>query len=133
MVVHIFQTYMFYTKEMSKIAKEYSKVIGKDNKAPMILYNNNGTVATGVQVTDYRTSDILENVEPKYGMGNEWYVGMNPHFIMDACNAFSDSAEVRGNYSFKNPIMIMDETYEFLILPVNINEGNVEFVKRQVA
>lgn len=126
-------TYMFDTKEMSKIAKEYSKVIGKDNKAPMILYNNNGTVATGVQVAGYRTSNILENVEPKYGMGNEWYVGMNPHFIMDACNAFSDSAEVRGNYSFKNPIMIMDETYEFLILPVNINEDNVEFVKRQVA
>lgn len=125
-------TYKCNTKELSKIAKEYSKVIAGD-KAPMILYNNNGTIATGVQVSGYRTSDVLENVESEYGMGCEWFVGINPRFIMDACNAFSNSAEVRGNYNYKKPIMIMDSTYEFLILPVNINTDNVEFVKKQVA
>lgn len=126
-------TYTLDTKEMSKIAKEYSKVIGKDNKKPMILYNRNGNIATGVQVENYRTSDILENVEPKYGMDNEWYVGMNPRFITDACNAFPNTAEVHGNYDFRKPIMIMDDSYEFLILPVNITEYNVGFVKRQIA
>ena len=126
-------TYRFNTKELLNIAKEYSKVVTKDNKAPMIFYNNNGSVATGVQVANYRTSDVLENVEAEYGMGHEWYVGVNPRFIMDACGAFSEEAEIKGAYSFKKPIMIMDETYEFLILPVNINEDNVEFVKRQVA
>ena len=126
-------TYRFNTKELLNIAKEYSKVVTKDNKAPMIFYNNNGSVATGVQVANYRTSDVLENVEAEYGMGHEWYVGVNPHFIMDACGAFSEEAEIKGAYSFREPIMIMDETYEFLILPININEDNVEFVKRQVA
>ena len=126
-------TYRFNTKELLNIAKEYSKVVTKDNKAPMIFYNNNGSVATGVQVANYRTSDVLENVEAEYGMGHEWYVGVNPRFIMDACGAFSEEAEIKGAYSFKKPIMIMDETYEFLILPVNINEDNVKFVKRQVA
>ena len=125
--------YRFNTKELLNIAKEYSKVVTNDNKAPMIFYNNNGSVATGVQVANYRTSDVLENVEAEYGMGHEWYVGVNPHFIMDACGAFSEEAEIKGAYSFRKPIMIIDETYEFLILPVNINEDNVEFVKRQVA
>lgn len=126
-------TYRFNTKEMLNIAKEYSKVITADNKSPMILYNNNGNVATGVQVSNYRTSDVLENVDAEYGMDHEWYVGVNPRFVMDACNAFSEEAEVKGTYSFKKPIIIMDETYEFLILPVNINDSNIEFVKRQVA
>lgn len=126
-------TYKFDAKEMSKIAKEYSKIATKDNKAPMILYNNSGTIATCIQVANYRTSDILENVDSKYGMDNEWYIGVNPRFIMDACNAFSDSAEICGKYDSKNPIMIMDETYEFLILPVNISLDNINFVKKQVA
>ncbi len=126
-------TYKVNPKELFKISKEYSKVISSDNKLPMIIYNVNGSVATGVQVQNYRTSDVLESVECEHGMSHEWHVGVNPRFIVDACAAFKDEAEIKGNYNYKNPIMLIDETYEFLILPVNINDVDVEFVKRQVA
>lgn len=125
--------YRFDVKELSTISKEYSKIITSDNKAPMIFYHNNGILATSVQVNNYRTSDVLENIKPEFGMENEWYVGINPKYVVDACNAMSEDAEVRGHYGFRKPIMIMDETYEFLILPININDNDIKFAKKQTA
>lgn len=124
-------SYTFDTKQMESIAKEYNKL--SHDTYPMVYYNNGGRIATGILVDDYRTSDAIENTESEYGMSNEWYVGINPRFIVDACKALGDKAEMRGNYNYKNPLMLRDDTYEFLILPININTDNVEFVKKQVA
>ena len=125
--------YKLNPKELLKISKEYSKVITNDNRMPMIFYNENGNVATGIKMHDYKTSDIIESVESEYGMDAQWSVGVNPYFITDACEAFTNIAEVCGNYNSRNPIMIKDDIYEFLILPINITDNDIEFVKRQVA
>lgn len=126
-------TYKFNPSELSKIAKEYSKVVKADEKKPMIICNENGKIATGIAVSDYRTSDIIESVHPEYGMDAEWYSGFNPRFIVDACAMFDDEAKMCGNYSSRNPIMIIGETYECLILPVNTSECEIDFVRKQVA
>ena len=124
--------YKFDVKEMSDISKEYSKVIGKNN-APMIFYNNNETVATGIKCGSYRTADTIENLTSEFGMDNEWYFGVNPRFIVDACNALEDEATMSGYYSTKKPVFIADDTYEFLLLPININDSDIEFTKKQIA
>jgi len=125
--------YKFDHKELGKIAKEYGKVVTADDKKPMLFYNNDGKIATGIQVANYRTSDVVESASPEAGMDREWYVGVNPKFISDACNVFDGEVMARGKYSHKNPIMFMDDTYEVLILPVNITEDAVDFVRKQVA
>ena len=63
----------------------------------------------------------------------EWFVGVDPKFVSDACNVFNGEVTVKGKYSHKCPIMFFDETYEVLMLPVNITEDAVEFVRKQVA
>lgn len=125
--------YKFDHKELGKIAKEYGKVVTADNKKPMFFCNNNGRIATGIQVTNYRTSDVVESAVSEAGMDREWFIGVNPKFVSDACNVFNGEVTVKGKYSHKCPIMFFDEIYEVLILPVNITEDDVEFVRKQVA
>ena len=125
--------YTFNRKELGDIAKEYEKIVNPKNKTPMLIYNNNGNVATGIHVENYKTSDILESAHSEIGMGNEWYVGIDPEYISDACNMFDADVKAIGKYSYKTPIMFMNDTYEALILPINISDESVMFIKKQVA
>lgn len=125
-------TYRFNNKELGKIAKEYKKALSADVKKPMLFYNNDGKIATGIEVDDYRTSDVIE-VVPEYGMGHEWYIGVNPQFIVDACNVFDGEVTAKGRYKANAPFVFKDDTYDVLILPVNTSEANYSFVRKQVA
>lgn len=126
-------TYKCDKKELGNIAKEYCKIVTENNKQPMIIYNNDGKVATSITVANYRTSDIIESIEPEYGMDCEFFVGFDPRFIADACSVFDDVVEVHGQHKTNCPIIMTNETYTILILPVNISECNIDFVRKQVA
>ena len=126
-------SFEFDQKELGNIAKEYCKVITKNQKTPMIFYNNNGRIATSIEVGDYKTSDTIENIVPKFGMDNEFFCGFDPEFIEDACKVFDCKAEMYGTYSSKKPIVMTDDTYDVLILPINMVNANLAFVKKQVA
>ena len=99
----------------------------------MIFYNNNGRIATSIEVGDYKTSDTIENIVPKFGMDNEFFCGFDPEFIEDACKVFGGKAEMYGTYSPKKPIVMTDDTYDVLILPINMANTDLAFVKKQVA
>lgn len=126
-------SYTFNKNEMKEIAKEYSKVVSSKEKIPMIFYNNAGNIATGIQTATYKTSDKLEHIDPNYGMDRNWFVGINPRYIVDACNIFESDIEQKGKYSNKTPIHFNDDVYEIVILPININEKDISFVEKQVA
>ena len=124
--------YKVNPSELGDIAKEYGKVI-KNTRKPMLVYNKDGNVVTGVSLSDYRTSDSIESVELEYGMHEEWCVGFNPKFIEEACNMYKDEVKIYGNYSNKRAILFSGETYDCIVLPINIDNLDVEFIKKQVA
>lgn len=124
--------YSIIPEEMQRISKEYAKIIGKEEN-PMIICNENGNIATAIQTPEYRTSDIVESVKSMFGMEEEWYAGFNPHYIADACNMYKGHVEINGSYSNKKPILFHGHLYDCLVLPVSIQEKDVEFVKKQVA
>lgn len=125
-------TYTFDKAELLRIAKEYAKV-AKGSNRPMILYNYNGNVATSIEVEGYRTSDVVETVNPEYGMEREFYCGLDAKYVVDACNMFDGEVTSKGKYSQVVPVLMMDDTYECLILPINTSEENAQFARKQVA
>ena len=118
--------------EMCKNAKEYKKALSTELK-PMLIYYNNGKLATGIQTSRCNTSDLIDSIVPEHGMDREIYSGFNPAYIVDACNAFNDNVHIRGKYSTKEPIIFTDGKYDMLVLPVNIIGDPVSFIKKQVA
>lgn len=126
-------SYRIDHNELKNIAKEYAKAIGRE-KIPMIIYSKNGMVATGVQVGNYKTSDLLQIVNPEYGMENEEFSqGFNASYIYNTCNVFDDEAVVKGSYKRTSPIVFENETYKVMILPVNIGDHEIGFVEKQIA
>ena len=119
-------------KELGVIAKEYSKNID-DLKKPMVFYSRDGKIATGVISETYTTSDSIESAKFSFGAEKEWYSGFNPRFISDACNIFCDEIEVKGMYSAKYPVYMKDDTYEILILPINMGDDGIGFIEKQIA
>ena len=96
---------------------------------PLLMMEQGG----GVSLSDYRTSDSIESVESEYGMHEEWCAGFNPKFIEEACNMYKDEVKIYGNYSNKRAILFSGETYDCLVLPINIDNLDVKFIKKQVA
>ena len=119
-------------KEISEIAKEYKKVLTADEMKPMIITESHGVICTGIRLRTYQTSDALETANIKYHSG-DFFVGLNPSFIVDAATFIKGDMEFRIN-SYKSPVYIRseDKKKECVILPVNIGStGLVEFVKKQ--
>lgn len=119
-------------KEISEIAKEYKKVLTADEMKPMIITESHGVICTGIRLQTYQTSDALETANIKYHSG-DFFVGLNPSFILDAATFIKGDMEFRINSS-KSPVYIRSEDgkKECVILPVNIGStGLVEFVRKQ--
>lgn len=124
--------YSIDATEMYRNAKEYKNALSTGPR-PMLIYYNNRKLATGIQTPRCNTSDLIDSIVPESGMDREIYGGFNPSFIMDACNAFNSDVHIRGKYNTKDPIVFTDGKYDMLVLPININEDQVSFVKKQVA
>lgn len=117
------------TRALERIAKEYVKVRKIDPTKPMMFYKNSSknVFATSIECADFRTSDVFDTD----GYTDEIKLGMNPQFIADACSSLDDDAVITGVYNSKAPIIIKDNFYKFLILPVNVNDANFGFVTKQ--
>lgn len=117
------------TRSLERIAKEYVKVGKIDSTKPMMFYKNSSknVFATSMEFADFRTSDVFD-VD---GYTEEIKFGMNPQFIADACSSLDDDAVITGVYKSNAPIIIKDNNYKFLLLPVNVNEASFGFVTKQ--
>ena len=127
--------YKVNSKDLAEIAKEYKKIIGTETN-PMVIAGVEGNLYTCVRVPEMKTSDYVENVKFEYGNEKEFLAGFNPVFIMDALKTINDKARIIGTFSSKVPIMISDDRYDFLLLPVNIMGDDLEYmgiIKDQIA
>lgn len=114
--------------ELGKITKEYTSIAGSDKDTPMVLYTTGEDLVTAFVHGDYKTADIVEKYNPieKYLPDNEWWRGLKPSYVRDACNMFTGEVKISGNFDHRTPITLSnsDDEYLVLILPVNISSSD---------
>lgn len=124
-------------KEIAEVSKEYKKIIPATDMKPMIITMNEGYVCTGVHVEGLRTSDFIESAHVTNQAVDDFYIAVNPQFIIDACNFIGDDLIVYTD-SQKAHMTIKNEDGDkiCLILPVNfVSDGSpnglVNYIRQQ--
>ena len=124
-------------KEIAEVSKEYRRIIPATNMKPMIITMNEDSVCTGVHVAGLRTSDYIESACITNQTVKDFYIAVDPQYIIDACNFIGGDLIVYTD-SQKNPMTIKNEDGDkiCLILPVNfIGDGSpnglVDYVRQQ--
>lgn len=108
-------------KELAEIAKEYKKGIKGDDRRPMLLVGNDRGFATSFNFQTFTTADKLEKTKYIFSIRSEqFYKGINPSYVVDACGFLGETMDVCSTYSNKTPMYFCEGEKEVLILPVNI-------------
>lgn len=109
-----------YRKEFFDIMS-YNNELTKSEEIPrpVILHSENGRLYSYLHTTKYETFDEIGTT--KNNMKDDFYMGFNPKFLMDAFNIVdSDSPKCIG-YGSTFPLIIEGDEYKILVLPVVIN------------
>lgn len=93
-------------------------------KEPVIFHSEDGKLYSYMVTSRYETFDELE--VSNNTMGNNLYIGFNPHFLTDAFNIIDTDKPVCRGRNNKSPMFIDGNEYSFLVLPVNIMNQNIE-------
>lgn len=108
---------------IKEIMKYNCGLITPDNRKPLLLHTDSGTLYSYFRTEKYETFDEVkaENIN----MNNDLYIGFNPRYLLDVFNIIdSENPLCRLNNS-KSPLFVEGNEYSFLILPVNLgDEGN---------
>lgn len=108
-------------KELAEIAKEYKKGIKGDDRKPMLFVGNDRGFATSFNFQTFATADKLEKTKYIFSIRSEqFYKGVNPSYVVDACGFLGETIDVCSTYSNKTPMLFCEGEKEVLILPVNI-------------
>ena len=108
-------------KELAEIAKEYKKGIKGDVRKPMLFVGNDRGFATSFNFQTFATADKLEKTKYIFSIRSEqFYKGINPSYVVDACGFLGETIDVCSTYSNKTPMYFCEGEKEVLILPVNI-------------
>lgn len=115
-------------KELAEISKEYKKGFNKDDMCPMLFFGNKDSVMTAFNFGSFLTADKFTSLKWEYYVNeSNFFKGVNPVFIADACAFLGEEISVRSNFSEKKPFYFSSDGDEkiVLILPVNIiSDGN---------
>lgn len=108
------------SKNLEEVAKEYKKGIDKDNKKPMLFTGHvGGSVITAFDFGTYMTSDVLEDVKWTVTSGdNDFFKGVNPEYIVDACAFIGDDCSIRSKVDKKSAMYMCGDGKEVIVLPV---------------
>lgn len=116
-------------EKLLTVAKAAAKVVGK-NIIPMMIYNKYKLHNDCTDLQTYTKVNGVENVNNFYikaaHMPEDFYIGIKPIYLVDAlsiCDA--DKVEIRLNGS-NSPIIIEDNEYIFLCLPIRPATGIVD-------
>lgn len=114
------------SKELAEIAKEYKRGFKKDEPIPMLIFGSDDAIMTAFDFGSFMTADKLETAKWEYhSTGSNFYKGVNPCFIADACAFLEEDIEFRSKDSGKMAMYLRSGEKEVLILPVNIiSDGN---------
>ena len=102
---------------------KYNCDMVKQEQKPVIFHSEKGKLYSYMATSRYETFDELETKDNM--MDNDLYIAFNPYFIADAFSIIDcDNPICRGKNN-KSPMFIDGNEYSFLILPVNIGNGDV--------
>ena len=102
---------------------KYNCDMVKQEQKPVIFHSENGKLYSYMATSIYETFDELETKDNM--MDNDLYIAFNPNYIADAFSIIDcDNPICRGKNN-KSPMFIDGNEYSFLILPVNIGNGDV--------
>lgn len=125
----------FKVHQMLTNDEDYSFIVGKENmlsimkydcdlvkdmKKPVILHSENGKLYTYLKTIKYEAFDNVET--DKNTMGNDLYIGFNPHYLADVFSMIDIDKPVCRGRDNKSPLFIDGKEYNFLVLPVHIGE-----------
>lgn len=116
-------------KENMLSVMKYNCDMVKQEQKPVIFHSENGKLYSYMATSRYETFDELETKDNM--MDNDLYIAFNPYFIADAFSIIDcDNPICRGKNN-KSPMFIDGNEYSFLILPVNIGNGDVMEIIRE--
>lgn len=102
---------------------KYNCDMVKQEQKPVIFHSENGKLYSYMVTSRYETFDELETKDNM--MDDNLYIGFNPYYIADAFSIIDcDNPVCRGKNN-KCPMFIDGNEYSFIILPVNIGNGDV--------
>lgn len=108
---------------------KYNCDIAKQEQKPVIFHSENGKLYSYMATSRYETFDELETKDNM--MDNDLYIAFNPYYIVDAFSIIDcDNPVCRGKDN-KSPMFIDGNEYNFIILPVNIGNGDVMEIIRE--
>lgn len=110
-------------ENLNEVSKFITTCENKDCSKPMVFISHNNDLYSyfnnsGILIVD-KLNVENNNVEDKF------YMGINPNYISDVCNI---SSEIKLKCSIKDskcPLILEDNEYKFLVLPINCGKSNV--------
>lgn len=102
-----FYDIMSYDNELTKNGK---------NPRPVILHSENGKLYSYLRTLKYETFDEIGTT--KNNMKDDFYMGFNPKYLMDAFNIVDSDYPKCVGYSSKASLIIEGNEYKILVLPV---------------
>lgn len=117
--------YMFHADRENMLSvMKYNCDMVKQELKPVVFHTEDGKLYSYMVTSRYETFDELETTNNT--MGNNLYIGFNPHFLADAFNIIDTDKPVCRGRNNKSPMFIDGNEYSFLLLPVNIMNQNIE-------
>ena len=83
----------------------------------MLIHTENGKLYSYVRTERYES---LDEIESKHNLPDEFTIGFNPLFLMEAFNIIDADKPECIMQSPTAPMVIKGNEYKFLVLPVNI-------------
>lgn len=111
------------TSELNESAEYNISFHGKDSKKPMVME------FIGNNIMSYMCTESGESFD-KISVSNnsvseEFMIAFNSLFIKELCSGIDTEYVRMGFYNAKSPVMAYDGDFTYLVLPVNINGGEV--------
>lgn len=117
-------------EEMLNVMK-YNADMVKAEKKPTILHSENGKLYSFLRTSRYETFDEIE--AKNLTMNDDLFIGFNSHYLVDVLSIVDSDKPVFRGSKRNAPMFIDGNEYSFLILPVNVNDGNdIESLKKQL-
>lgn len=105
-------------KEFLEVVKcNYDLLKTSKKKSPMLIHTENGKLYSYVRTERYES---LDEIESKHNLPDEFTIGFNPLFLMEAFNIIDADKPECIMQSPTAPMVIKGNEYKFLVLPVNI-------------
>lgn len=111
------------TSELNESAEYNISFHGKGSKKPMVMKFIGNNIMSYMATEEGESFDKIS--VSNNSVSEEFMIAFNPLFIKELCSGIDTEYVRMGFYNVKSPVMAYDGDFTYLVLPVNINGGEV--------